>query len=84
MILTIIFGSTLSRAINGSSAFFATIFAGFVLVSIHWLFSAIAFYFTRLENYIKGYSRVIIRDGQLCHKTMKSFHITRFVLDGSR
>ena len=35
VILSIIFGSTLSRAINGNSAFFATIFAGFVLVAMH-------------------------------------------------
>lgn len=42
VILSIIFGSTLSRAINGSSAFFPTIFAGFVLVAMHWLFGAIA------------------------------------------
>ena len=35
VILSIIFGSTLSPAINGSSAFFVTIFAGFVLVAMH-------------------------------------------------
>ncbi|MEM8717827.1 MAG: YetF domain-containing protein [Cyanobacteria bacterium P01_G01_bin.39] len=77
VILSIIFGSTLSRAINGTSAFFASIFAGFVLVSMHWLFSAIAFHFNYLEHLIKGRSRVIIKDGQLCHKTMKTLHITR-------
>ena len=54
VILSIIFGSTLSRAINGTSAFFETIFAGFVLVGMHWLFSAIAFHFTKFESTIKG------------------------------
>ncbi|MEM7590711.1 MAG: YetF domain-containing protein [Cyanobacteria bacterium P01_A01_bin.83] len=77
VILSIIFGSTLSRAINGASAFFATIFAGFVLVSMHWLFSAIAFHFSQFENLIKGRSRVIIKDGQLCHKAMQDLHITK-------
>ena len=33
VVLSIIFGSTLSRAINGTSAFFETIFASFILSS---------------------------------------------------
>ena len=77
VILSIIFGSTLSRGINGTSAFFATLFAGFVLVGMHWLFSALSFHFSKLENYLKGRSRVLIRDGQLCSSTMKSCHITK-------
>ena len=48
-----------SRAINGSSTFFATIFAEFVLVAMHWLFSALAFHLTGLESKIKGRSRVL-------------------------
>ena len=77
VILSIIFGSTLSRAINGKSAFFGTIFAGFVLVVMHWLFSAIAFYSTKLENKIKGKSHLLIKNGQLCKKTMQTYHITK-------
>ena len=77
VILSIIFGSTLSRAINGTSAFWETIFAGCVLVSMHWLISAIAFHFTQLENKIKGRSRILIENGQLCHKTMQFCHLTK-------
>ena len=77
IVLSIIYGSTLSRAINGTSAFFETIFAGFVLVGIHWLFSATAFRFTELERNIKGRSHLIISNGRLCHKTMRDFHITK-------
>jgi len=77
VILSIIYGSTLSRAINGSSAFFESIFAAFVLVLAHWIVSAIAFHFTQFESNIKGKSKILIRDGQLCHKNMQSLHITR-------
>ena len=77
VVLSIIFGSTLSRAINGSSPFWGTIFGGFVLVILHWLVSAIAFHFTQWENTIKGRSRTLIKDGQLCHKAMQACHITR-------
>ena len=76
VILSIIFGSTLSRAINGTSAFFETIFAGFVLVGMHWLFSAVSFHFPKFENKIKGRSQVIIKNGRLCRKTMQACHIT--------
>ena len=77
IILTIIFGSTLSRAINGTSAFFETIFAGFVLVMMHWGISAIAFHQPKWENWLKGRSRVLIKDGQMRHKTMQDCHITK-------
>ena len=77
VILSIIFGSTLSRGINGTSAFFETIFAGFVLVIMHWLFSAIAFHFAKLENKIKGKSHPLIKDGRLCKKNMQAYYITR-------
>lgn len=77
VILSIIFGSTLSRAINGTSAFFESIFAGFVLVAMHWLFSAVAFHHRRYESYIKGRAMVLIDNGQLCSQNMKHCHITR-------
>ena len=77
VILAIILGSTLSRGINGTSAFFQTIFAGFVLVGMHSIFSAIAFHNTKFENVIKGRKKVLIKDGQLCPKTMQASHISK-------
>ncbi|MBE9047023.1 DUF421 domain-containing protein [Pleurocapsales cyanobacterium LEGE 10410] len=77
VILAIILGSTLSRGINGTSAFFQTIFAGFILVTMHSLFSAIASRHVKLENTIKGKKRVLIKNGQLCSKTMQASHITQ-------
>ena len=77
VILSIIFGSTLSRGINGTSAFFETIFAGFVLVAMHWLFSSIAYHFSKYEFKIKGRSRLLIENGQLRPRAMKTSHITK-------
>ena len=77
VILSIIFGSTLSRGINGTSAFFETIFAGFVLVGMHWLFSALSFHHQEFEDKIKGQSRFLIKDGRLCQRTMRKCHITK-------
>lgn len=83
VILSIIFGSTLSRAINGTSAFFETIFAGFVLVGMHWLFSAIAFHFEGFEHIIKGKTRTLIKNGQLCPKAMQKSHLTKQDLEST-
>ncbi len=83
VILSIIFGSTLSRAINGASNFFETIFAGFVLVGMHWLFSTISFHSTQLERKIKGKSRILIKNGRLCHNAMQTSHITKQDLESN-
>src|SRR5216117_2781040 len=43
-VLIVILASVLSRAINGSAAFFATIGGGVVLVLLHRLFAHMAYY----------------------------------------
>src|SRR5213592_834118 len=43
-VLVVIIGSMLSRAINGSAAFFPTLGSGFVLVLLHRLFGITAYY----------------------------------------
>ena len=77
VIMTVIFGSTLSRAINGTSAFFETIFAAFVLVGMHWLISAIAFHNSKWASWLKGQPRVLIESGELHHRNMQACHITK-------
>lgn len=76
VVLSIIFGSTMSRAINGNSAFFPSLAAGLVLVIIHRLVASIAYYWSGFEPIIKGRSRILIRDGCLCHRQLERSHIT--------
>jgi len=83
VILSIIFGSTLSRTINGSAPFFPTIGAGFVLVGMHWLFAGISFHFPVVEKIIKGSSRVLIRDGEINYKNMQKSHLSEKDLESS-
>ncbi|MBV6626526.1 MAG: DUF421 domain-containing protein [Rivularia sp. (in: Bacteria)] len=83
VVLSIIFGSTLSRTINGSAPFFPTIGAGFVLVGMHWLFGGISFHFPVLERLIKGSSRVLVRDGKINYKNMHKSHISEKDLESS-
>lgn len=83
VILSIIFGATLSRAINGSAAFFPTLGAGAVLVGMHWLLAAIAFHIPSVEKMIKGSSRILIRDGQINNSTLKKSHLSHKDLESS-
>ena len=83
VLLTVVLGSTLSRAINGSAPFFDSLGAALVLVGMHWLFSAIAFHFDRFDTLIKGHSRILIQDGQINRKAMRKSHISQKDLESS-
>ncbi|MGB5971884.1 MAG: YetF domain-containing protein [Nodosilinea sp.] len=76
IILSITLGATLSRAINGSAPFFPTLGAGLTLVGMHWLMAALAFHLPFLEPWIKGESRLLIKDGQLNYRALKTSHLT--------
>lgn len=76
VLLSIILGSTLSRAINGSAPFFATLGAALILVMLHWLFNWLAFSSPHFDRWIKGRSRVLIQDGQINHQALKNSHLS--------
>ncbi|MBE9129829.1 MULTISPECIES: DUF421 domain-containing protein [unclassified Coleofasciculus] len=83
VLLGVILGSTLSRAINGGAPYFKTLGAALALVGMHWLFCAIAFYYERFDTWIKGNSRILIRDGQINKGMMKKSHISQSDLESS-
>src|SRR6478736_5005946 len=64
-VLIVILASVLSRAINGSSAFFATLGGGAVIVVVHRLLAFIAYYSHWFGVLIKGTAELIIEDGDL-------------------
>jgi uncharacterized membrane protein YcaP (DUF421 family) len=75
-VLLVILASVLSRAINGSAAFFATLGGGLVLVLLHRLLAFIAFRSHRFGCLIKGLPEVIIDDGDFVLDTMRRNHIS--------
>jgi uncharacterized membrane protein YcaP (DUF421 family) len=56
--------AVLSRAINGSAAFFATLGGGVVLVVLHRLFAFLAFYSHGFGILVKGRPDFIVHDGK--------------------
>jgi uncharacterized membrane protein YcaP (DUF421 family) len=76
-VLMVILASVLSRAINGSAAFFATLGGGVVLVLVHRLFALIAFHSHSFGILIKGEPELIIDNGDLVIRTMRGNHISK-------
>jgi uncharacterized membrane protein YcaP (DUF421 family) len=66
IILAIMLGSIMSRAITASSPFFATMFgAGAVLVGLHWLFSKLSYHTPWFGSLVKGDPVLLIEDGHV-------------------
>jgi uncharacterized membrane protein YcaP (DUF421 family) len=76
-VLMVILASVLSRAINGSAAFFATLGGGVIIVLVHRLFAFIAFHSHAFGVLIKGRPELIIDNGDLILGTMRRNHISK-------
>jgi uncharacterized membrane protein YcaP (DUF421 family) len=76
VILGIILGSVVSRAINSRTEFFPTLAAGFFLVALHWTFAVIAFRSDRLRTLVKGRTRKLVDDGHIRWDEMRKSHIS--------
>ena len=83
IILSIVFGSMLSRAINGSAPFLVTIGAGFVLVGMNRLFAFIASHSRRFNQLVSGNSLILIQDGEIQSHNMKKAHVSQTELISS-
>src|SRR6266513_835297 len=80
-VLLVILASVLSRAINGSAAFFATIGGGVVLVLLHRLFAYFAYHSHRFGILVKGSPDTIVRDGECDVAMMRRNHVSMHDLD---
>ncbi len=76
-VLIVILASVLSRAVNGSAAFFATIGGSVVIVLVHRLFAFIAYHSHWFGCLIKGRAEVIVEEGDFIERTMHRNHISK-------
>jgi uncharacterized membrane protein YcaP (DUF421 family) len=80
-VLLVILASVLSRAINGSAAFFGTLGGGLVLVLLHRLLALIAYHSHWFGIIIKGRPERIVKDGDLMIGAMRRNHISEHDLE---
>lgn len=81
VLLGIVFGSTVSRAITGNAPFGPTLAAAVVLVLLHWLFSAVAFRSHGFGKLVKGDKRLLVRGGEIQWPAMRKSHVTTHDLE---
>ncbi|MEH2067704.1 MAG: YetF domain-containing protein [Nostoc sp.] len=77
VIMSITFGSLLSRAINGSAPFWGTIGVGFVLVGMNRLFALISDRSRSFRQAIAGNSLILIQDGEIQSNNLKKAHVSQ-------
>jgi uncharacterized membrane protein YcaP (DUF421 family) len=71
VIVGIMLGSVMSRAINGSAPFVPTLLAGVALVAFHWLLGILSYRFDWFGPQIKGNPVLLIRDGVVQEEGMR-------------
>jgi uncharacterized membrane protein YcaP (DUF421 family) len=73
--LLIILASVLSRAINGSAAFFPTLGGSAVIVGLHRLMAFASYKSDGFRRLIKGQPSELIRNGEFIERNMKHDHV---------
>ena len=76
VILGIMLGSLVSRAIAGTAPFMPTLAASATLLAVHWLFSAGAVRSHHLGQIIKGSSDILVKDGQIDAEALRAAHMS--------
>jgi uncharacterized membrane protein YcaP (DUF421 family) len=75
IVLSIILGSLLSRAITGNAPFFPTVITSAMLVLLHMVLAKMAVY-THIGKFIKGQEQQLVKNGQLLEDVMRKQQIT--------
>jgi uncharacterized membrane protein YcaP (DUF421 family) len=72
VLLGIVLGSVLSRAVNGQASFFPTLFSCAFLVALHRLLSTLAVHYHVVAWLTKGSARVLVRNGRVDHAELRA------------
>lgn len=83
VLMAIMIGSVLSRAITNPDAFFPKLGAAGVLVAMHSGFAALAYYTDWFGSLVKGNSRKLVIDGEIQWDAMKRAYISEKDLKGA-
>lgn len=82
VIMGIMIGSILSRAITAAGDFIPMLAGALALVLMHRAFATLAYYSDWSSNLIKGKGRTLVIDGQIQWKAMRGGHISEQDLKG--
>jgi len=75
VILGIMLGSVMSRAITGNAPLFPALGAACVLVALHYLIAAVSFRSEKFGAMVKGQECALVRDGEIQWENMRRHQI---------
>ncbi len=75
IVLGIILGSILSRAITGNAPFFAAMATSAAMVAFHWMLAKWACY-SKIGGLIKGNEQQLVKNGEIIREQMNKRQIT--------
>jgi len=81
VIVGIVVGSIAGRAITGNAPVLTAMTAVAVLLTVHWLFSALAMRWHGFGVLVKGSSQLVVRDGEVDEAALRREHLTHADLD---
>jgi uncharacterized membrane protein YcaP (DUF421 family) len=81
VVVGIIIGSIASRAITGNAPMLPSMAASAAIIIMHWLFSGLAVRSHGFGKLIKGSSRLLVENGEMDEKTLRSAHMTQHDLE---
>lgn len=81
IVLGVILGSILSRALTANAAFFPTLAAAVTLVLLHMVLARLALRSHRVGHLVKGVEHRIIADGEVRWDVLRKNHMTRHDLE---
>ncbi len=76
MVMMVVFGSTLSRGINGGGTLVSSLTAGLLLVVLQRMFARFSFSSRRFASFAKGKPDVVVRDGQVDLEALRRHGLT--------
>jgi len=76
VVLAVMLGSILSRAINGSAPLWGTLVAAAVLVVMHWILTFLSFHWHAFGHLVKGLPRTLVVDGRVLEDELRRNFIT--------
>ncbi len=76
IVLGIILGSIMSRALTGNASFFPTMATAGALVALHWILAELARRSNTFGSVVKGTEILIVKEGQLQREAMRKINLT--------
>ena len=81
VVVAIMLGSIMSRAISESAPLWPTLLSGAVLIAMHWLLAALAYRLDWLGPLVKGSPTLLVRDGKVDRDAMRRSGVSQHDLE---